>query len=101
MHKLLLTASAALLLAGLPAVAQSTDCPPGTTTADGKSPVTCDNDDNSDDTTGMTDDSSAGMNQNQQNGGGNPLSDTDAGQGVADTINNAGDGNNNNNNNNK
>jgi len=98
MYKLLLAAAAALPLAGMPAFAQDADCPPGTATSDGSSPVTCDNDDNRDDTTGMTDDTSAGS--GQQNGGGNPLSDTDAGQGISDTVNNAGDGGNNNNNNN-
>jgi hypothetical protein len=92
MHKLLLAAALALPLAGLPAFAQDTDCPPGTTARDGSSPVTCDNDDNSDDTTGMTDDTSAGP--AQQNGGGNPLTDSDAGQGVSDAVNNAGGNNN-------
>ena len=45
MHRILLAAAAALTIAGVPAFAQSTDCPQGTTnTAPEGSPVTCEAD---------------------------------------------------------
>lgn len=99
MQKILLVAALALPLASLPAFAQdNTNCPPGTSTtnADG-SPVTCDNDDNTDDVTGTTDDTSAAPAKPAQ--GDSVIDNTDAGQGVKDSLSGDGNGGGNNNNN--
>ena len=91
MHKILLAAVAAgaLSIAGVPAFAEDTQCPQGTTatTPTDGSPVTCQADDSVDDANLAPEGNSEGAAQKQ---GDSPLDTTDAGQGVKDAVTNAG-----------
>jgi hypothetical protein len=82
----MLAAAAVLSVAAVPAFAQDTQCPQGTTatTPTDGSPVTCQADDSTDDTTGAPE----GAAEATGTTGDNPLDATKAGEGVQETVTN-------------
>ena len=79
MHRILLAAATALTIASVPAFAQSTDCPQGTTnTAPEGSPVTCEADASSAEP--------APADPAGEQAGDTPLDSTETGEGVKDAV---------------